>query len=129
MRKRSTGQIAEGAQGDPDPENRTSGTRENSAKSPTPSWRCCPCENITRPNKSPRPYAKRRLASPSSRSFEKLDIHENPFCTRKRRFGGLGTPEIRELRQLREENTKLKQRVADLILDRKLLQDILSQAM
>jgi hypothetical protein len=37
------------------------------------------------------------------------------------------TPEIRELRQLREENAKLKQIVADLSLDRKMLQEIISK--
>jgi hypothetical protein len=37
----------------------------------------------------------------------------------------LGTPEIRELRQLPEENAKLKSIVADLSLDRKMLQEII----
>jgi hypothetical protein len=49
------------------------------------------------------------------------------FYTWRRRFGGLGTPEIRELRQLREENAKLKSIVADLSLDRKMLQEIISK--
>ena len=64
---------------------------------------------------------------PVAEIIRKLGIHENTFYTWKRRFGGLGTPEIRELRQLREENTKLKQLVADLSLDRKMLQDIVSK--
>ncbi len=51
---------------------------------------------------------------PIAEIVRKLGIHENPFYTWKRRFGGLGTPEIRELRQLREENAKLKSIVADL---------------
>ena len=37
----------------------------------------------------------------------------------------MGTPEIRELRQLRDENRKLKQLVADLSLDRMILQESL----
>jgi len=37
----------------------------------------------------------------------------------------MGTPEIRELRQLREENRKLKQLVADLSLDKTILQESL----
>lgn len=57
----------------------------------------------------------------------KLGISENTFYNWKKKFGGLGTPEIRELRQLREENGKLKQLVADLSLDRKMLQDVLSK--
>ncbi len=36
----------------------------------------------------------------------------------KRQFGDLGTAEVRELRQLREENRKLKQLVADRALDK-----------
>ena len=57
----------------------------------------------------------------------KLGIHENTFYQWKRRFGGLATPEIRELRQLREENTKLKRLVADLSLDKTMLQDIIAK--
>jgi putative transposase len=41
------------------------------------------------------------------------------------RFGSLGVPEIRELRQLRDENRKLKQLVADLSLDKTILQESL----
>ena len=41
----------------------------------------------------------------------------------KKKFGGLGVPELRELRQLREENRKLKQVVADLSLDRHILSE------
>jgi putative transposase len=37
---------------------------------------------------------------------------------------GLGLSELRELRQLREENSKLKRLVADLSLDRHMLQEI-----
>lgn len=48
----------------------------------------------------------------------KLGVHENTVLGWKQRFGDLGTPEIRELRQLRDENTKLKRLVADLMLDK-----------
>src|SRR5215469_2714698 len=60
--------------------------------------------------------------TPIAEIVRKLGVHENTFYVWKRRFGGLGTPEIRELRQLREENAKLKGIVADLSLDRKMLQ-------
>ena len=43
----------------------------------------------------------------------KLQVTEQTFYRWKKKFGELGTPEIRELRQLREENRKLKQLVAD----------------
>jgi putative transposase len=45
----------------------------------------------------------------------------------KRRYAGLGLNELRELRQLREENRKLKTMVADLSLDKHILQEVLSK--
>ena len=57
----------------------------------------------------------------------KLGVSENTFYLWRKRFGKLGTPEIRELRQLREENSRLKQLVADLTLDRQVLQDVLKK--
>jgi putative transposase len=39
----------------------------------------------------------------------------------------MGTPEIRRLRQLEEENAKLKRLVADLTLDKVMLQDVLAK--
>ena len=54
-----------------------------------------------------------------------LGITETTFYRWKRKYHGLGTPEIRELRQLRDENKKLKLAVADLMLDRSMLQDAL----
>ena len=53
-----------------------------------------------------------------------MGIAEQPFYTWKRKYAGLGLSEVRELRQLREENTKLKRLVADLSLDRHMLQEI-----
>ncbi len=43
----------------------------------------------------------------------------------KKRYGGLGVSEIRRLRQLEDENRRLKQLVADLTLDKAMLQDVL----
>jgi putative transposase len=54
-----------------------------------------------------------------------LGITETTYYRWKRKFGGMGTPELRELRQLRDENKKLKQVVADLTLDRTMLQEAL----
>ena len=53
-----------------------------------------------------------------------MGIAEQTFYTWKRKNAGLGLSELRELRQLREENTKLKRLVADLSLDRHMLQEI-----
>ena len=55
----------------------------------------------------------------------KLGISEATFYVWRKRFGTLGTPEIRELRQLRDENAELKTVVADLTLDRAVLQDVI----
>ena len=45
----------------------------------------------------------------------------------KKKYSGLGLSELRELRQLREENAKLKRLVADLSLDRHMLQEIVQK--
>lgn len=52
----------------------------------------------------------------------KLEITETTFYRWKKKYGGLGVPELRELKQLREENQQLKQLVADLSLDKTILQ-------
>ena len=54
----------------------------------------------------------------------KMGISEATFFNWKKKFGGLGVSELRRLRQLEEENSKLKQLVADLSLDKQMLQDI-----
>jgi putative transposase len=57
----------------------------------------------------------------------KLSVCEQTFYRWKKRFAGLGVAELRRLRTLEEENKKLKQLVADLSLDKKMLQDVLSK--
>ena len=59
--------------------------------------------------------------------IRKLGISEQTFHRWKKRFAGLGIAELRRLRTLEEENRKLKQLVADLSLDKKMLQDVLSK--
>ena len=59
--------------------------------------------------------------------IRKLGISEQTFYRWKKRFAGLGVAELRRLRILEEENGKLKQLVADLSLDKKMLQDVLSK--
>jgi putative transposase len=62
--------------------------------------------------------------TPIAEITRKLGISEVTFYAWRKRFGSLGTPEICELRQLREENARLKRLVADLTLDRQVLQDV-----
>ena len=57
----------------------------------------------------------------------KLGVSEQTFYGWKKKFAGLGVAELRRLRQLAEENRKLKQLVADLSLDKRMLQDVLSK--
>ena len=65
--------------------------------------------------------------TPVAEVCRKLQITETTFYRWKKKYGGLGTPEIRELRQLREENRKLRQLVADLSLDKQILQESLGR--
>lgn len=55
----------------------------------------------------------------------KMGISEATFYRWKDKFGGMGVAEVRKLKQLEEENRKLKQLVADLSLDKSMLQDAL----
>jgi putative transposase len=55
----------------------------------------------------------------------KLGVSEPTFYRWKKQFAGMGTVEIRRLKQLEEENAKLKRIVADLSLDKTMLQDVL----
>lgn len=55
----------------------------------------------------------------------KMGISEQTFFRWKKKFAGMGVAEVRRLKQLEEENRKLKQLVADLSLDRQILQDAL----
>jgi putative transposase len=54
-------------------------------------------------------------------------VSQQAFYSWRRRYAGLGLSELRELRQLREENRKLKTLVADLTLDKHILQEVLSK--
>ena len=57
----------------------------------------------------------------------KVGISEQRFYRWKKVYGGLQPSEARELKQLRDENTKLKRLVADLSLDKVMLQDIVQK--
>ena len=62
-----------------------------------------------------------------SEIIRKLGITEQTFYRWKKKYAGMGVPEVRRLKQLEEENRKLKQLVADLSLDKSMLQDVLSK--
>lgn len=57
----------------------------------------------------------------------KMGVSEATFYNWKKKYGGLGITELRELRQLKEENVRLRQMVADLSLDKQMLQDVIKK--
>jgi putative transposase len=63
----------------------------------------------------------------ASEVCRKIGISEATFYNWKKKYGGLGVAELRRLRQLEEENLKLKQMVADLSLDKHMLQEVLKK--
>ena len=57
----------------------------------------------------------------------KTGISEATFYNWRKKYAGLMPSEMKRLRQLEDENTKLKRIVADLSLDKAMLQDVLSK--
>jgi putative transposase len=57
--------------------------------------------------------------------YRKMGISDATFYNWKKKFGSLGVSEVRRLRQLEDENRRLKQIVADLSLDKEMLQDVI----
>ena len=65
--------------------------------------------------------------TPVEEVCRKLGISEQTFYRWKKRYAGVGPQELRRLRQLEEENSKLKKLVAELSLDKSLLQEALAR--
>ena len=57
----------------------------------------------------------------------KMGVAEATFYNWKKKYGGLGVSEFRRLKQLEEENRQLKKLVADLSLDKQMLQDVIAK--
>jgi len=57
----------------------------------------------------------------------KMGISEATFYNWKKKYGGLGVTELRRLKQLEEENSRLKRMVADLSLDKQMLQEVIQK--
>ena len=57
----------------------------------------------------------------------KYGISQATFYNWRSKYGGMAASDVRRLKQLEEENRKLKQLVADLSLDKRMLQDVLSK--
>lgn len=54
----------------------------------------------------------------------RLGISEQTFYRWKKQYAGLQADQVRELKQLQEENARLKKLVAELSLDKAMLQDV-----
>jgi len=57
----------------------------------------------------------------------KMGVTEQSFYRWKKKFGGMLPSDMKKLKQLEDENAKLKKLVADLSLDKAMLQDVLSK--
>jgi putative transposase len=65
--------------------------------------------------------------TPVSEVCRKMGISSATFYNWKKKYGGLGVSELRRLKSLEEENSRLKKLVADLSLDKQILQDVLQK--
>jgi len=65
--------------------------------------------------------------TPVQEVMRKMGITEQTFYRWKKKYGGMMPSDLRRLRQLEEENRQLKKLVADLSLDKQMLQDVLSK--
>lgn len=57
----------------------------------------------------------------------KMGISEATFYNWKKKYGGLGVTELRRLKQLEDENARLKRMAADLSLDKQMLQEVIQK--
>jgi putative transposase len=74
-------------------------------------------------------FALRQVDSgaPVADVCRQLGVSDATFYNWKKKYGNLGVSELRQLRQLRDENARLKRLVADLTLDRHILQEVLKK--
>ena len=71
--------------------------------------------------------AQAEAGTPVREVIRQLGITEQTFYVWKRKYGGLGSLELKRLKALEEENRRLKRLVADLSLDKAMLQDVLAK--
>ena len=67
------------------------------------------------------------VGTPVEEICRKMGISDATFYNWRKKYGGLGPSELRRLKQLEEENSKPKRLVADLSLDKAMLQDVLAK--
>jgi len=67
------------------------------------------------------------LGIPIAELIRQVGVSEQTFYRWKKKYSGLEVDQVRQLKQMREENARLKRIVADLTLDKAMLQDVLSK--
>ncbi len=70
---------------------------------------------------------QQEVGTPVDEICRKMGISDATFYKWKKKYSGLGPSELRRLKQLEEENAKSKRLVADLSLDKAMLQDVLKR--
>ncbi len=64
---------------------------------------------------------------PVSEVIRKMGVTEQTFYRWKKKYGGMLPSDVKKYKLLEEENKRLKQMVADLSLDKHMLQEVLSK--
>ena len=67
------------------------------------------------------------LGIPIAELIRQVGVSKQTFYRWKKKYSGLEVDQVRQLKQMREENARLKRIVADLTLDKAMLQDVLSK--
>src|SRR6202040_2897854 len=67
------------------------------------------------------------LGIPIAELIRQVGISEQTFYRWKKKYTGLEVDQVRQLKQLQEENVRLKKLVAELSLDKTMLQDVLAK--
>ncbi|WP_396621403.1 IS3 family transposase [Marinobacter sp. W-8] len=67
------------------------------------------------------------LGTPVPEVCRKMGVSDATFYNWRKKYGGLGPSELKRLKQLEEENHRLKKLVADLSLDKAMLQDVVGK--
>ena len=67
------------------------------------------------------------FGTPVAEVIRKMGITEQTFYRWKKKFSGMTSSEVRRLKQLEEENRRWKRLVADLSLDKSMLQDVIKK--
>ena len=65
--------------------------------------------------------------TPVAEVCRKLGVSEQTYYRWKKKYAGMGVAELRRLKQLEEENKRLKGLVADLTLDKQMLQEVITK--